>query len=82
MDSVEGKGEKLISYLENGKTKMIKDCMRDELRSISDLGFPPKPYTQNANESVNNMVKRNLKKLSKTSDVDRELKRCVEEQEV
>ena len=78
----EGKGEKLISYLENGKTKMIKDCMRGELRSISGLGFPPKPYTQNVNESVNNMVKRNLKKLSKTSDVDRELKRRVEEQEV
>ena len=56
--------------------------MRGELRSISGLGFPPKPYTQNANESVNNMVKRNLKKLSKTSDVDRELKRRVEEQEV
>ena len=56
--------------------------MRGELRSISGLGFPPKPYTQNANESVNNMVKGNLKKLSKTSDVDRELKRRVEEQEV
>ena len=61
---------------------MIKDCMRGELRSISGLGFPPKPYTQNVNESVNNMVKRNLEKLSKTSDVDRELKRRVEEQEV
>ena len=78
----EGKGEKLISYLENGKTKMIKDCMRGELRSISGLGFPPKPYTQNANESANNMVKRNLRKLSKLSDVVRELKRRAEEQEV
>ena len=44
---------------------MIKDCMRGELSSISGLRFPPKPYTQNANESANNMVKRNLKKLSK-----------------
>ena len=56
--------------------------MRGELRSISGLGFPPKPYTQNANESANNMVKRNLRKLSKLSDVVRELKRRAEEQEV
>ena len=41
-----GKGEKLISYLENGNIQMIKDCMRDEIRSVSGLGFPPKPYTQ------------------------------------
>ena len=78
----EGKGEKLISYLENRKTKMIKDCMGGELRSILGLGFTPKPYTQNANESANNMVKRNLNKLSKISDVVRELKKRVEEQEV
>ena len=39
----ESKGEKSISYLENGKTRMIKDCIRDELRNISGLGFPPKP---------------------------------------
>ena len=74
-------GEKLISYLENGKTKMIKDCMRGELKSISGLGYPPKPHTQNENESPNNMVKRNLKKLSKISVVG-ELKWRVEEQEV
>ena len=35
----EDKGEKLLSYLENGKTKMRKNCMRGELRSISGLGF-------------------------------------------
>ena len=78
----DSKGEKLISYLENGKTIMTKDDMRGELRSISGLGFQPKPQTQNPNESANNMVKRNLKKLSQISDVVRELKRRVEEQEV
>ena len=77
----EGKREKLISYLENGKTKMIQYCMRGELKSISGLGYLPKPHTQNENESPNNMVKRNLKKLSKISDVVGELKWCVEEQE-
>ena len=53
-----------------------------KLRSISGLGFPPKPYTQNPTESANNMVKRNLKKLSQISDVVRVLKRRVEEQVV
>ena len=53
--------------------------MRGELRSISGLGFPPKPYTQKANKSTNNMVKSNLKKLSKISDVVKEVKRRVEE---
>ena len=71
-----GKEEKLISYLENGNIKMIKDCMRDEIRSVSGLGFPPKPYTQCQR------VKRNLKKLSKISDVARELKKRVEKQEL
>ena len=61
---------------------MIKDCIRGELWSISVLGFPPKPYTQNANKSVNNMVTRNLKKLSKISDIVRELKKSVEKQVV
>ena len=31
--------------------------MRGELWSISGLWFPPKPHTQNANKSANNMVK-------------------------
>ena len=39
----ESKGEKSISYHENGKTRMIKDCIRGELMNISGLGFPPKP---------------------------------------
>ena len=39
----ESKGEKSISYHENGKTRMIKDCIRGKLRNISGLEFPPKP---------------------------------------
>ena len=31
---------------------MIKECMRSDLRSVSGLGFRPKPYTQNANERL------------------------------
>ena len=38
--------------------------MWSHLKIVSGLGFPPKPCTQNANEGANNIIKRNLKKLS------------------
>ena len=39
----ESKGGKSISYHETWKIRMIKDCIRGDLRNISGLGFPPKP---------------------------------------
>ena len=59
-----GRGESLFQYMESGKLKMIKERMRSYLKIVSGLGFPPKPCTQNANEGANNIIKRNLKKLS------------------
>ena len=59
-----GRGESLFQYMESGKLKMIKERMRSHLKIVSGLGFPPKPCTQNANEGANNIIKRNLKKLS------------------
>lgn len=47
--------------MESGKLKMIDECMQNDLRSVSVLGFPPKLYNQNANESSNNMRKKNMK---------------------
>ena len=64
----------LFKYMGNGKLKMIKECMRSDLRSVSGLRFPSKPYTQNASESANNMIKRNLKKLNRISDVVKEIR--------
>ena len=78
----EGRGEMLFKYMESGKLKMIKECMRSDLRSVSGLEFPPKPYTQNANESANNMIKRNLKKLNRISDVEKEMRKRIQEQDI
>ena len=56
--------------------------MRSDLRSVSGLGFRPKPYTQNANERADNLVKRNLKKLNRISDVLKEIRKLIEEQDI
>lgn len=36
----------------------IKNCMSAELRTLVGLGFPPKLYTQNANECNNSVLKK------------------------
>ena len=36
--------------------------MSAELRSLSGLGFPPRPYNQNANVCMNSVIKGDLKK--------------------
>ena len=68
--------------MESGKLKMIKECMQSDLKSVSGLGFRPKPYTQNANESENNMIKGNLKKLNRISDVVKEMRKLREEKDI
>ena len=34
--------------------------MNAELRSLCGLGYPLKPYTQNANECINNVIKQDI----------------------
>ena len=51
------KGEAFYRYFEVHKKELIKACMTSEVRSIAGLGYPPKPYRQNANESMNNVLK-------------------------
>ena len=54
-----GEAEKRFSqYFENNKLNDIRNCMSTELRAMAGLGFPPKPYTQNANECINSVIKR------------------------
>ena len=55
--------------------------MQSDLRSVSGWGFRPKPYTQNANERADNMLKRNLKKLNRISDVVKEIRKRIEEED-
>ena len=45
-------------YFRLHKLQHICNCMTAELRAMVGLGFPPKPYTQNANECINSIVKR------------------------
>ena len=82
MGKFKGRGEFLFKYMESGMLKIRKECVDSELRSASGWGFPPKPYTQKANEGANNMINRNLKKLNRISDVVKEIRKCIEEQDV
>ena len=47
-----------ILYFKSKKSQLTKRCMTAEIRSLVGLGYPPKPYTQNANECVNAVLKR------------------------
>ena len=44
----------------------MRSCMTAELREMAGLGLPPKPYTQNANECINSVVKRSKETRSLT----------------
>ena len=60
----------LIAYIVTEKEEVMKTSMRADVRSICGLGYPPKTYTQNANECMNRWVKDKLTKpLKSFSDV-------------
>ena len=52
-----GKGNQFYNYFISHKVGGIRNCMSSELRSMVGLGYPPKPYTQNANECINSVIK-------------------------
>ena len=55
--------------------------MRVEVRSIAGLGFPPKPYLQNANECINSLIKRQTQKHTTIAALIREIENHVKNQE-
>ena len=75
------KSDSIIMFLENGKMKMMRDCMRGEVRSIAGLGFPPKSYLQHANECINSVIKRQTQKHTTIAAVIREIENHVINQE-
>ena len=75
------KSNSIITFLENRKMKMMRDCMRGDVRSIAGLGFPPIPYLQNANECINSVIKRQTKKHTTIAAVVREIENHVKNQE-
>ena len=52
-----GKGNEFYNYFILHKVEGIPNCMSSELRSMTGLGYPLKPYTQNANECINSVIK-------------------------
>ena len=64
------KSDNIITFLENGKMKMMRDCMRGEV------------YLQNANECINSVIKRQTQKHNTTvAAVIRERENHVKSQE-
>eukprot|EP00794_Sanderia_malayensis_P020728 gene20728-biopygen17111 len=76
------KGEMFYNYFNVHKKGLIKSCMTAEIRAIAGLGYPPKAYTQNANESMNNVLKAaNDRKKQTLSQVVQNIHTVVRQQE-
>lgn len=50
-------GAKFVDYFLKEKADVIRETARADIRSVCGLGYPPKVYTQNANECMNRLVK-------------------------
>ena len=50
-------GHKFVDYFMKEKADVIRETARSDIRSMCGLGFPPKVYTQNANECLNRLIK-------------------------
>ena len=51
-------GIAFLKYMQVYKKEKMRNCMIAGVRSKCGLGTPPEEYTQNANESINSVVKR------------------------
>ena len=74
--------DEFILYFKSKKSQLLKNCMTAEIRSLIGLGYPPKPYTQNANECVNGVLKRVQRKYKSITDVIKILQDYVKEQDM
>ena len=54
-------GNEFVNYFLEYKSQLVKNCMSASLRSRCGLGCPPNPYTQNANECVNSVIKSDIR---------------------
>lgn len=48
---------KFVEYFLKEKADVIREAARADVRSVCGLGYPPKVYTQNANECMNRVIK-------------------------
>ena len=50
-------GKDFVNYFFKEKADVIRETARADIRSVCGLGYPPKAYTQNANECMNRLIK-------------------------
>ena len=55
--SLHQNGDKFTAYVHKEKTEVIIESTTADIRSMCELGFPPRVYPQNAIESMNRLVK-------------------------
>ncbi|CAG2249927.1 unnamed protein product [Mytilus edulis] len=55
-------GQSFYNYFVEYKSELIKKCMSAEVRTKCGLEFPPKIYTQNANECMHSVLKGDISK--------------------
>lgn len=82
-------GKKFVQYFLGGKSDVLRESCRADIRSMCGLGYPPRVYTQNANECMNRLIKQTKPtqygKKSRTlmeyvENIESEVKRQQEEQ--
>ena len=68
--------------MKDEKAAITKGCMRSDIRASCGLGYPPKPYTQNANECINRWLKPGQVSKCKTfTDVVKRLNDFAQDEE-
>ena len=63
-------GQEFINYFVENKSPLIKQCMSANIRSKCGLGYPPSPYTQNANECINSVIKSDIRHEKGLKSID------------
>ena len=80
--NIEEKGETFYQYVKDNKLYQIKGCMSAEVRAIVGFGVPRKPYLQNADVCMNNVLNpAGSKKCKRISEVVEKLWIAVKKQE-
>ena len=56
-NTIHENGKDFVHYFLNEKADVIRKTATADIRSVCGLGYPPKAYTQNANECMNRLIK-------------------------
>jgi hypothetical protein len=56
-NTIHENGKDFVHYFLKEKADVIRETATADIRSVCGLGYPPKAYTQNANECMNRLIK-------------------------